>query len=160
MTSLIACCAAQAFSIMATRFSPMPVTSIRREHDCSMMSSVSRPKCATMRLAVTGPMPLMRPLPRYFSSSGERCGFRLLRMETLELPSVLEMLAPVPGEAQRLARVNVWKATHDGDEVAFPRCFEPGDGVAGVLGVIGDALDDALQVFCRRLRRSIGLFAR
>ena len=59
------------------------------------------------------------------------------------------MLAPVPGEAQRLARVNVWKATHDGDEVSFPRCFEPGDGVAGVLGVIGDALDDTLQVFCR-----------
>lgn len=34
-----------------------------------------------------------------------------------------------------------------GPEVAFPRCFEPGDGVARVLGVIGDALDDALQVF-------------
>ena len=47
-----------------------------------------------------------------------------------------------------------------GPEVAFPRCFEPGDGVAGVLGVIGDALDDALQVFCGRLWRSIGRFAR
>ena len=79
---------------------------------------------------------------------------------TLELPSVLEMLAPVPGEAQRLARVNVWKAAHDGDEVAFPRCFEPGDGVAGVFGVIGDALDDTLQMFCGRLSRSIGRFAR
>ena len=81
-------------------------------------------------------------------------------MQTLELPSVLEMLAPETGETQRLARVNVWKATHDGDEVAFPRCFEPGDGVAGVLSVIGHALDDTLQVFCRRLWRSIGLFAR
>ena len=72
---------------------------------------------------------------------------------TLELPTVLEMLAPVPGEAQRLARMNVWKVAHDGEEIAFPRCFEPGDGIAGVLSVIGHALDDALQVFCRRLWR-------
>ena len=78
-------------------------------------------------------------------------------METLELPSVLEVLAPVPGETQRLARMNVWKASHDGDEVAFPRCFEPGDSIAGIFGVVGDALDDALQMFYRRLKRLIGI---
>ena len=81
-------------------------------------------------------------------------------METLELPTIFEMLAPVPGEAQRLACMNVWKATHDGDEVAFTRYFEPGNGIAGVFGVIGDALDDALQVFCREAGRSIGRFVR
>jgi hypothetical protein len=58
------------------------------------------------------------------------------------------MLAPETGEPQRLARMNVWEASHDGDEVAFPSCFEPGDGVAGVLSVIVHALDNALQVRC------------
>ena len=35
----------------------------------------------------------------------------------------------------------------DRAQVSFGEIIEPGDGVAGVLGVIGDALDDALQVF-------------
>ncbi len=85
----------------------------------------------------------------------------------LQPPPLLELfdepnigLVEAPGEAQRLAGMDVWKATHNGEQVTFPRCFEPGDGVAGVFGVIGDALDDALQVLCRRLRRSIGRFAR
>ena len=47
-----------------------------------------------------------------------------------------------------------------GPEVAFPRRFEPGDGIAGILGVIGDALDDTLQVFCGDMGCSIGRFAR
>ena len=148
MTSLIACCAAQAFSIMATRFSPMPVTSIRREHD--VLNDVERLQ-AEVRHDAPGRHradALDQPAAQVLLQPGECCRFGFLRMETLELPSVLEMLAPVPGEAQRLARMNVWKAAHDGDEVAFPRCFEPGDGVAGVFGVIGDALDDTLQVFC------------
>src|SRR5947207_15561386 len=74
------------------------------------------------------------------SCQGSR--LRLLGMGDLELPSILEVLAPVPCKTQRLTRVNIWKAAHDGDEVAFSRGFEPGDGVAGILGVIGDALDD------------------
>jgi hypothetical protein len=60
------------------------------------------------------------------------------------------VLAKDTHEPERLAGVNIWEAAHDGDEVAFPRCFEPGDGIAGILGVVGHALDDALQVFCRR----------
>jgi len=47
-----------------------------------------------------------------------------------------------------------------GPEVPFLRCFKPGDGIAGVFGVIGDALDDALQVFCGDMGCSIGRFAR
>jgi hypothetical protein len=70
------------------------------------------------------------------------------------------VLTPETGEAQRLACVNIWKATHNGDEVPFPRCFEPGDGIAGILGVIGDWLDDTLQMFCGRVRSSINRFAR
>ena len=61
---------------------------------------------------------------------GEGSRLCLLGMDDLELPSILEVLSPVPSKTQRLTRVNIWKATHDGDEVAFPRCFEPGDGVA------------------------------
>jgi hypothetical protein len=76
------------------------------------------------------------------------------------LPSILEVFAPETGKAQRLARVNVWKATHDGNEIPFSRCFEPCDGVARILGVIGDALDNAQQVFCGKLRSSINRFAR
>jgi len=82
--------------------------------------------------------------PQVFLQSSE-CGWLcLLGMGDLELASILEVLSPVPREAQCLARVNVWKAAHDGNEVAFPRCFEPGDGIAGILGVISDAFDDTL----------------
>jgi hypothetical protein len=42
--------------------------------------------------------------------------------------------------------------------IAFSICFEPGDGVAGVCGVIGEVLDDPLQVFCGDVGSSIGLF--
>jgi hypothetical protein len=40
--------------------------------------------------------------------------------------------------------MNVWEATHEGDEVTFSRCFEPGDGIAGILSVVGHALHDTL----------------
>lgn len=79
------------------------------------------------------------------TTTNQRCRFGFLRVETLELPSILEVFAPETGKAQRLARVNVWKATHDGEQIAFSRCFEPCDGVARILGVIGDALDNALR---------------
>ncbi len=47
-------------------------------------------------------------------------------------------------ETQRLASVNVWKATQDGDEVTFPRCFEPGYGITGVFSMVGHPLYDTL----------------
>ena len=96
---------------------------------------------------------LDEPAAQVLFYSGQRCRFGFLRVETLELPTILEVLTPVAGEAKCLACVNVWKATHDSNEVAFSRRFEPGNGVTGVLGVIGHSLDDALQVFYRRLRR-------
>ena len=86
--------------------------------------------------------------------------FCLLGMHNLELPTVLEVLAPVAGKAQCLTCVNVWKAAHYSEQIAFSRSFEPGDGVAGVFGVVGNALDDALQVFCGDRGCSIGRFAR
>src|SRR5260370_130431 len=68
--------------------------------------------------------------PQVLLQPGERGGLRLLGMHDLELPSICEMLAPETGQAQRLAGLNVWKATPDGEEIAFPRCFEPGQAVA------------------------------
>ena len=53
-------------------------------------------------------------------------------------------------QAQRLASVHIWKAAQDSNEVAFPRCFEPGNGIAGIFSVIGHPLYDALQVFFGR----------
>ena len=43
----------------AARLGPMPETSVRRSGLASMISKVSSPKAATMRLAMAGPMPRM-----------------------------------------------------------------------------------------------------
>jgi hypothetical protein len=72
-------------------------------------------------------------------------------MHHLELPPILGMLPPMAHQTQRLTSVNGWKATQDGDEVAFPRCFEPSHDIAGIFSVIGHPLHDALQMFCRRV---------
>ncbi len=45
---------------------------------------------------------LDKPAAQILFYSGECCWFGFLHVGTLELPTVLEMLAPVPGEAQRL----------------------------------------------------------
>jgi len=66
ITSLIAFCSAHAAAIIAVRLGPSPSTSISRPGSSSMMSMMSTPKWATMRSAITGPMPLIRPEPRYF----------------------------------------------------------------------------------------------
>ncbi len=89
-----------------------------------------------------------------FLQPRERSWLRFLSRHDLELPPILWVFAPVAREAQRLARMDVWKATQDSDEVTFPRCFEPGHGVAGIFSVIGYPLHDALQVFCGRVRCS------
>ena len=73
---------------------------------------------------------LDEPAAQVLLQPGKRGGLRLLGMHDLELPTIFKMLAPETGEAQRLTGVNVWKAAHDGNEVAFPRCFESGDSVA------------------------------
>ena len=101
---------------------------------------------------------LDEPAAQILFYSGECCWFGFLHVGTLELPTVLEMLAPVPGEAQRLACMYVWKAAHNGEQISFSRYFEPGDGVAGVFCMIGDALNDTLQVFCGDVGSSIGRF--
>ena len=63
---------------------------------------------------------LDQPAAQILFYSGECCWFGFLGVETLELPTILEMLAPVAGEAQRLACVNVWKAAHDGEQSRSP----------------------------------------
>lgn len=64
MTSLMAFCSSQAAPIIFVRLGPRPGTSTRRAGVVSMTSRVSVPKCSTMRSAIRGPMPLIRPEPR------------------------------------------------------------------------------------------------
>ena len=61
----MAFCSAQAAVIIAVRLGPRPSTSISRAGSDSMMCMMSTPKWATIRSAITGPMPLISPEPRY-----------------------------------------------------------------------------------------------
>ena len=61
----MAFCSAHAAVIIAVRLGPRPSTSISRCGESSMMCMMSAPKWATMRSAITGPMPLISPEPRY-----------------------------------------------------------------------------------------------
>lgn len=64
MTSLMAFCSSQAAPISFVRLGPSPGTSISRFGSSSMTSRVPVPKCSTIRSAILGPMPLIRPEPR------------------------------------------------------------------------------------------------
>ena len=54
-------------AIRFRRFGPMPSTYSSSDGRLSMMSKTSAPKCPTSFFARIGPMPLTKPLPRYFS---------------------------------------------------------------------------------------------
>jgi hypothetical protein len=64
------------------------------------------------------------------------------------------MVAPIACKAQRLASMHVWEASYDGDEVTFPRRFEPSYSIAGIFSVVGHPLYDTLEVVRRRVRSS------
>ena len=65
MTCLIAFCSAQASLMRVLRFGPRPGTSMRRPGSSSMICMMPAPKWLTIRSAMTGPMPLIRPNTRY-----------------------------------------------------------------------------------------------
>ena len=67
MISRMAFCSAHPATIREARIGPMPDTSFSRSGLASMMSKVSSPNAATMRLAIAGPMPRICPEARYFS---------------------------------------------------------------------------------------------
>ena len=67
MISRTAFCSAQPATMRDARHGPMPDTSVRRSGSASMISKVSSPNAATMRLAMAGPMPRIWPEARYFS---------------------------------------------------------------------------------------------
>jgi hypothetical protein len=90
-----------------------------------MMSRVSSPNCATMRLAVTGPIPLMSPLPRYFSRPVRVAG--LASCACLELLTIFGVGAIEAGEPERVTSVNVREATHNRDQIAQRWHLEPGN---------------------------------
>ena len=66
ITSRMWRCSAQVAAMRAARTGPMPGTSVSLRASASMTANVPSPKRSTMRPAFTGPMPLTRPLPRYF----------------------------------------------------------------------------------------------
>ena len=107
-----------------------------------------------MRFAVTRPNPFDQAAAQVFLQTCERGGLCLLGMHHLELSPVLEMVAPIACKAQRLTSMHIGEASYDGDEVAFPGCFEPSYGIAGIFSVVGHPLHDALQMFCRRVECS------
>jgi hypothetical protein len=63
----MAFCSSQAAPIIAVRFGPRPGTSTSRPGSSSMTRRVSAPNCSTIRAAIRGPIPLIRPEPRYRS---------------------------------------------------------------------------------------------
>ncbi len=64
ITSLMIFCSAQAAAIILVRLGPSPGTSTSRCGSCSITSRVSVPKWSTIRSAIFGPIPLIRPEPR------------------------------------------------------------------------------------------------
>jgi hypothetical protein len=64
MTSLMACCSSHAVVIIPVRLGPSPGTSTSRPGSCSITSKVVSPKWSTIRSAILGPIPLIRPEPR------------------------------------------------------------------------------------------------
>ena len=67
ITSRIARCSVHATASWSALTAPSPDTSRRRCGCSSSTFSVSSLKCCTIRNAVTWPMPLIMPEPRYFS---------------------------------------------------------------------------------------------
>jgi hypothetical protein len=57
-------CSSQAAAIILVRLGPRPGTSVSRPGAVSMISRVPVPKWPTIRSAIFGPMPLIRPEPR------------------------------------------------------------------------------------------------
>ena len=64
MTSLMACCSAQAAVIIWVRLGPSPGTSTSRPGFSSMTCRVPSAKWSTIRSAILGPIPLISPEPR------------------------------------------------------------------------------------------------
>ncbi|MFN7568789.1 MAG: hypothetical protein ACK5QJ_17740 [Microcystis sp.] len=91
-----------------------------------------KPKWATMRLAVTEPTPLIKPLPKYFSSP---LYFKLL--------PVLGMIFPNSFKLQGLPGLNVGQVTHYRHQFPHSGGLNPGDGVARFFGVVVDTFDYA-----------------
>ena len=96
MTSRISLWASQASLIIRMRFFPTPSTSPRRLGCLSMTSRVSLPNRETRRLAMTGPIPLMRPDPRYFSIPRTPAGTMDLWALTLNWSPYVEWVVQSP----------------------------------------------------------------
>ena len=78
MTSRTARCSSQAARMAASLRSAMPGTWVSWSMSSSNTRRVRSPKWRTMRWAIFGPTPEIRPEPRYFSSAPALAGFSSL----------------------------------------------------------------------------------
>ena len=81
----------------------------------SMTSSVSSPKCLTMRLAVTGPTPLIMPLPRYFSMPAIVAGKHRVHVFDRELAAVFRVQLPLAAYFDEFAHIKGRHVAYQGD---------------------------------------------
>jgi len=61
-----------------------------------------------------------------------------------ELLAILWVLTEVSTEPERLARVDIWKAPDNGDELTPVWHFEPSDGVSRIVSVVRHPLDNTM----------------
>ncbi len=68
-------------------------------------------------------------------------------METVELVTVLRMLAPKAGQTERLASMDLRETSNDRDQLARSRHSKAEHGVPTFFAVKGNALDDSSYMF-------------
>ena len=146
MISRTAFCSAQpAHDALTARHGPMPATSVSRSGLASMISKVSSPKAATMRLAMAGPMPRIWPEARYFSIPSAPVGGVALSISALNWRPCVRSLTQAPVAVIHSPAPIDGRVSDHGDEVALAPRLHLEDAEA-VLGVVeGDALDRARQ---------------
>lgn len=54
------------------------------------------------------------------------------------------MVAVIARQTERLTSMNLWKTTHDSNQLPLSWGLEPSNGIASVLCMKGNAFDDAL----------------
>ena len=110
-----------------------------------MISKVSTPKAATMRLAMAGPMPRIWPEARYFSMPSTPVGGRGLQHLSLELKAMGAVADPKAAGGDPFACGDRRRMADDRHEVTFATGMDLQDSEAALGIVEGDALDRARE---------------
>ncbi len=113
-----------------------------------MMSKTPSPNLVTSFFASTGPMPLIMPLPRYFSmpSREVRRGW-LWRVSARNWRPCCGSRTQSPVAVQPLAAVDGGQRAEHGDEVALAAHLDAQHGEPVLLVEERDALDETFNAF-------------